>query len=166
MRQKVTCPEHGSFFVEPGGVVQCQGCLNPWPPGVLVHGNVKIGAGVAIGAPADINGKDSSITIGEGCDIASFVTINCADSHLRCIGLSDKIERLPIVIEDHVFIGQGAMIFGGTTIGHHAVIGAGVILKGANISPYSLVTPPPPTVYPGTFDPKIRELRTRLGSQA
>ena len=39
-----------------------------------------------------------------------------------------------------MFIGTMSAILGGTFIGHHSVIGAGVILKNITIPPYSLVT--------------------------
>ena len=111
-----------------------------FPIGVEIHGNVELGQGVSICEPADINGTASSILIGDHCDIAAFATVNCADSHRKCIGLADTIERRPIVIENHVFIGQGATILGGCRIGAHSVIGAGVVLKGAVIPPWSRIT--------------------------
>ena len=113
---------------------------------VQIHGNVDIGEGVSICEPADINGVDSMVRIGDGCDIAAFVTITCADSHRRCIGISTAIERRPVFIEDHVFIGQGATILGGCRIGHHSVIGAGVVLKSKIVPPYSRVRLPEPII--------------------
>lgn len=118
----------------------------------LIHGDVKIGPGTSICGPADINGKDSVLRIGAACDIASFVTITCADSHRRCVGLSEEIDRRPILIEHNVFIGQGAVILGGARIGHHSVIGAGVVLrKGTLIPPYSRVLSPEPLIQPGFY---------------
>lgn len=124
-----------------------------FPEGVKIHGNVTIGAATSICEPADINGKDSSVIIGEACDVAAFVTINCADSHMRCIEQATEIERQPITIEDHVFIGQGATILGGTSIGHHSVIGAGVVLKHVRVAPYSRVRLAGPLIQPGFYDP-------------
>lgn len=112
---------------------------NVFPPGVKIHGEVEIGEGTSICEPADINGNRCSIVIGDHCDIAAFVTINCADSHMRCIGLSEEIERRPINLGDHVFVGQGAIILGGCRIGHHSVIGAGVVMKGLTVPPWSRV---------------------------
>jgi len=123
-----------------------------FPIGVQIHGNVELGKGVEICEPADINGTASSIVIGDHSDIAAFVTINCADSHRRCVGLTDMIERRPIVIEDHVFIGQGATILGGCQIRHHSVIGAGVVLKGAVIPPWSRVTAAAMMLEPGFYE--------------
>ena len=51
-----------------------------------------------------------------------------------------EIERLPILIGDHVFIGTGVIILGGCVIGDRARIGAGVVL------PKHTVIPPDATV--------------------
>lgn len=118
---------------------------------VRIIGNVITGDHVSICGPTEIMAKHSQVLIGEHCDIAAFVTITTADSHLRCIELSEEIERREIVLEDHVFIGQGAIILGGTRIGHHSVIGAGVVMKGQHVPPYSRVTIPEPTIIEGYY---------------
>jgi len=115
-------------------------------PGVRIIGDVKIGEGVSIAAPAELMAKDSSITIGDGCDIAAFVVISTADSHARCIGLLDTVERLPIKIGARVFIGTHATILGGCDIGEGSVIGAGVVLKNEIIPPNSRVSVPKPVI--------------------
>ncbi|MFC4922194.1 MULTISPECIES: acyltransferase [Bradyrhizobium] len=41
-----------------------------------------------------------------------------------------RIDRVaPIVIHDDVYIGEGALILGGTTIGEGSIIGAGSVLR-------------------------------------
>ena len=122
-----------------------------FPDGVKIHGPVTFGKRVSICEPAEINATGSSVVIGDDCDIAAYVTINVADSHLRCIGLADEIERQSIMIGDHVFVGTGAVILGGCHIGHHSVIGAGVVIKGAVIPPYSLLAAPAPVLRAGYF---------------
>ena len=52
---------------------------NRYHPFVLIHGDPNIGEGVYIGAFSVVNAKDSEVNIGPYCDIASFVSINCAD---------------------------------------------------------------------------------------
>jgi len=98
-----------------------------------------IGKNCYIGGFTEIYSKDGAVVIWDDCDIASFVVINCADSHLETIGKSSVVEILPILIQNNVFIGTMSAILGGTTIGHHSVIGAGVVLKNRDIPPYSLV---------------------------
>ena len=68
------------------------------------------------------------MVIGDYCDIASFVSINCADSHKLCVGLGAAVARGDILIGDHVFIGSHSVIKGGARIGHHSVIAAGTIV--------------------------------------
>lgn len=119
--------------------------------GMYVHGDVSIGEGTMLCAPIDFNGKSSAISIGRNCDIAAFVSITCADSHLRCIGASPEISRAPITIGDSVFIGQGAIILGGTFIGNGSVIGAGVVLGDVSVPPYSRVSAPRPTIDAGWY---------------
>ncbi len=121
-------------------------------PGVRLIGDVQLGQDVGICAPAELMAKNSRIVIGDGCDIAGFVTITTASSHKRCIGLSDTVERREVVLEDHVFVGQGAIILGGTRVGHHSVIGAGVVLSGQTIPPYSRVRVQPPVIEEGYYE--------------
>lgn len=112
---------------------------NPYHPLVWINGDPKIGEGTYIGGFSEINAKGARLTIGCNCDIASFVAINVADSHLRCIGLADANECQDISIGDHVFIGSHCAILGGAEIGHHSVVAAGTIVRAGVIPPFSLV---------------------------
>ena len=113
----------------------------------------KIGKNVFIGYLSEVNAKGSKVIIKDNCDIASFVAINVADSHKRCIGISDEIERGPITLEENVFVGSHSFIGGNTHIGHHSVVAAGTILVGgAIIPPYSLIKGNPAKIYPGYYD--------------
>ena len=68
------------------------------------------------------------------------------------IGISDKIDRGPITLDENVFVGSHSFIGGGTHIGHHSVVAAGTILiKGGEIPPYSLIKGNPAVVYPGYY---------------
>lgn len=126
---------------------------NRFHPLVFINGAPDIGKEVYIGIFSEVNAKGSSVSIGDYCDIASFVSINVADSHKYSIEIADEIEREQIVIEDHVFIGSHSFIGGGCHIGHHTVIGAGtILLKGGNIPPYSLVKGNPAVITPGFYN--------------
>lgn len=124
---------------------------NKFHPLVWIVGNPKIGKNVYIGGLSEINAKDASVVIGDNCDIASFVSINCADSHLKCIGLSDKVDRKNITIEENVFVGSHCVIKGGAHIGHNSVVVAGTIVDGISIPPYSLISGNPMKVKPGYY---------------
>lgn len=66
------------------------------------------------------------IEIGENCAIGRNVVIRSYDGH-RIIQPGYKIAA-PIIIKDHVWIGQGATILKGVTIGEGAIIAAGAIV--------------------------------------
>lgn len=127
---------------------------NPFHPLVFINGPecAEIADDVYIGYLSEINARGSKVIIKKGCDIASFVDINVADSHKMSIGISDKIERGPITLDENVFVGSHSFIGGGTHIGHHSVVAAGTILvKGGEIPPYSLIKGNPAMVYPGYY---------------
>ena len=124
---------------------------NRFHPLVWIHGEPEIGRNVFIGAMSEVNAKGAKVVIGDDCDIASFVAINCADSHRRCIGISTEIDRKDITIGNNVFIGSHCFVKGGAVIGHHCVIAAGTIVEGVAIPPYSLVIGNPMQVKPGYY---------------
>jgi acetyltransferase-like isoleucine patch superfamily enzyme len=128
---------------------------NRFHPLVWIVGEPEIGEDVYIGGLSEVNAKGARVRIGAHCDIASFVTINCADSHKKCIGLSTEVERKDILIEAHVFIGSHSVIKGGARIGHHSVVAAGSILGAVEVPPYSLVVGNPAVVKPGYYLDKI-----------
>jgi acetyltransferase-like isoleucine patch superfamily enzyme len=129
---------------------------NPYHPLVWINGNPKIGKNVVISGFSEINAKYVNVVIGDNCDIASFVAINSADSHKRCIGLSEKIERKSIKIENNVFIGSHSVVKGGANIGHHSVVAAGTIVEGVIIPPYSLVIGNPMVIKASYYKNKIK----------
>lgn len=112
---------------------------NSYHPLVWIVGEPEIGKDVYIGGMSEINAKDVKVIIGDNCDIASFVSINCADSHKKCIGIMQKTERRDIIIENNVFVGSHCVIKGGAHIGHHSVVAAGTIVEGIDIPSYSLI---------------------------
>ena len=128
---------------------------NKLHPLVWISGEPEIGKNVNIGGMSEVNAKNSRVVIGDNCDIASFVAINCADSHKRCLGLSSEIERKEIILENNVFVGSHSVIKGGAKIGHHSVIAAGSIVEGQDIPPYSLVFGNPMQVKSGYYSKKF-----------
>jgi len=130
---------------------------NRFHPLVWINGDPQIGENVHIGFLSEVNAKGARLEIGDNCDIASFVAINCADSHKKCIGLMDEVERNDITIEHHVFIGSHSVIKGGVHIGHHSVVAAGSIVGPCEVPPYSLVIGNPMVLKPGYYLPQIKE---------
>jgi acetyltransferase-like isoleucine patch superfamily enzyme len=130
---------------------------NNFHPLVWIVGNPEIGQGVYIGGISEINAKGSKVIIGDYCDIASFVTINSADSHKLSIGLISVIEREDIIIGNNVFIGSHSVIKGGAEIGHHSVVAAGTIVSKCKIPPYSLVIGNPAVIKEGYYKDMLNQ---------
>ncbi|MBW1650871.1 MAG: acyltransferase [Deltaproteobacteria bacterium] len=129
---------------------------NRFHPLVWINGEPEIGKNVYIGGLSEVNAGNAKVIIGDNCDISSFVSINCLDSHRRCIGLSDNTERKDIIIENNVFIGSHSFIKGGAHIGHHSVVAAGTIVEGKKILSYSLIIGNPMQVKEGYYLKKLK----------
>ncbi|MFP6844059.1 MAG: acyltransferase [Thalassolituus sp.] len=89
------------------------------------------------------------VEIGEGTQIGAFVGIFTHSSHIaiRLYGRAfinyDSEERLgyvrnKVIIGKYTFVGAGALILPGATIGDGCVVAAGAVVKG-NIPDYSIV---------------------------
>jgi acetyltransferase-like isoleucine patch superfamily enzyme len=133
---------------------------NPFHPLVWITGNPCFGKNVYVGAMSEINAKEVDVIIGDNCDIASFVSIHSSDSHKRCLGLSNKIDRKKIVLENNVFVGTHSIIKGGSYIGHHSVIAAGTIIGNVKIPPYSLVIGNPAQIKSGYYNKTKTKTKT------
>ena len=68
------------------------------------------------------------IEIGKGCSISDNVCIADSDSH--CIDGNKEKATAPIIIEDHVWIGNTVIITKGTGIGPHSVVATGAVVTG------------------------------------
>ena len=102
--------------------------------------NLEIGKDTFIGHYTLIIGGDSSIIIGEDCDVSSNVTIVSGTHKLDPEGRRIAGEGIgeDIVIGNGVWIGACATILPGVNIGNKAVIAAGSIVT-KNVTPYTIV---------------------------
>ncbi|GLZ79102.1 hypothetical protein Afil01_39090 [Actinorhabdospora filicis] len=102
---------------------------NPYNQHAWIIGDPVIGEGTWIGAFTVVDGS-GGLTIGAGCDISCGVHIYTHSTARRCVTGREypDIDRAPVVIGDHVFIGANAVINMGVTIGDNAVIGAGAVV--------------------------------------
>ena len=102
--------------------------------------NLKIGENTFIGHYTLLMGGDSSIIIGDDCDISSNVTIVSGTHKLNPEGIrmAGKGIGKDIVIGNGVWIGASATILPGVTIGDKSVIAAGSIVN-KNVSTYTIV---------------------------
>ena len=139
------------IFAEMTGIKE-----NAFHPLVWISGEPEFGKNIYIGGFSEIYAKGARVAIGDNCDIASFVVINCSDSHKKTIGISEEVEKKDIIIENNVYIGTQTFIGGGVHIGHHSVVGAGTIVKAGDYPPYSLIVGNPAVVKPGYYKDKIK----------
>lgn len=92
------------------------------------------GSNIEIGDACDINYNcvmldDNKITIGNNVRIAPNVSIYTVYHPLDASARKDGIIlSKPIVIKDNVWIGGGATILAGVTIGENSVVGAGAVV--------------------------------------
>jgi acetyltransferase-like isoleucine patch superfamily enzyme len=124
---------------------------NKYHPLVWISGEPRIGKNVHIGGLSEIYAKGATVSIGDDCDIASFVVINCSDSHKKTIGLSPDIERKDIILENNDYVGTQSFIGGGTYIGHHSVVGAATRVPSGVYPPYTLIVGNPAVVKEGYY---------------
>ncbi len=112
---------------------------NPYNPHAWVIGEPTVGAGTWIGAFTVIDGS-GGLTIGAGCDISSGVHLYTHSSVRRCLSgrTFPAVERAPVHIGDHVFIGAGAIVNMGVRIGDNSVVGAGAVVS-RDVAPYTVV---------------------------
>ena len=95
---------------------------------------VDYGENLSIGARTFVNYNLTAldvapITIGEDCQIGPSVQLLTPTHPIEPQPRQDKLEAAkPIVIEDNVWLGGGAIVCPGVTIGRNSVIGAGAVV--------------------------------------
>jgi acetyltransferase-like isoleucine patch superfamily enzyme len=68
----------------------------------------------------------------------------------------DAVEKEPTVIGNDVFVGVGAIILGGVTVGDGAVIGAGAVVS-KSVPPYAVVVGNPAQIVRYRFESELRD---------
>jgi acetyltransferase-like isoleucine patch superfamily enzyme len=99
---------------------------------------LRPGATIAIGKNVGMSGgaicAAVRVEIGNDCLIGANVVISDTDFHpLSPVGRrynmnQNEIAASPVIIEDNVFIGTGAIILKGVRVGKNSVIGAGAVV--------------------------------------
>lgn len=113
--------------------------MNSYAYCAIMHGGIlTIGDNVSINRNTIIV-CHNRISIGKGCAIAPNVLIYDHDHKFDGNGIENGFRASPVSIGENCWIGAGAIILRGTTIGDGSVIGAGTIVRG-EIPPHSLVT--------------------------
>ena len=111
----------------------------------LSAANIYCGSNVYIGPGACFVSSDAKIVIGNNVMFGPNVMIATGNHRFDVIGkvMADVREKTAkddadVTIEDDVWIGMGAIILKGVTIGKGSVIAAGAIVT-KNVAPYSIV---------------------------
>ena len=124
---------------------------NPYNRLAWIVGDPQIGAGTWIGPFCLLDGS-GGLEIGRGCDIAAGAQIYTHSSARRCVtDRQAELERRPVRIGDCTFIGAGAIVLMGVTIGSRCVVGAGAVVT-ADL-PDRAVAVGVPAVVVGYVDP-------------
>lgn len=90
------------------------------------EGRIRIGRSALICPGVRIQSA-ASVSIGDDCMLASRVYVTDADWH----GVYDRLSTgptAPVVIADNVWLGDGAVVCKGVTIGANSIIGAGAVV--------------------------------------
>jgi acetyltransferase-like isoleucine patch superfamily enzyme len=100
--------------------------------------HLHIGQGTEVGDRTIINVSER-IEIGVCCSISWDCDIGDSDFHQIILANDQRPPKTePVIIEDNVWIGSHCLILKGVTIGHHAVIAAGSVVRNS-VPPYSLM---------------------------
>jgi acetyltransferase-like isoleucine patch superfamily enzyme len=95
---------------------------------VYVYGKPKVGKNVWIG-PLVVLDATGGLEIGDGCDISCGVMIFTHSTHIRAISEGKAgVIRKSVKIGNFTYVGSGAIILPGTTVGDHCVIGARAVV--------------------------------------
>lgn len=109
--------------------------------------NISVGNNVYIGSGASFVASRSKIVIGDKVLFGPNVTIRGGNHSSHIIGkflydytLSDKLlsDDEPVIIDNDVWVGTGAIILKGVHIGRGAIIAAGAVVT-KDVTPYSIV---------------------------
>lgn len=105
-----------------------EGCCLEAPIHCSYGKNISLGRNVYLNAGCVI--LDSApVTIGDGTMLGPGAQIYCADHHRDAALRRQGIERaLPVCIGADVWIGGGAILLPGVSVGDGAIVGAGAVV--------------------------------------
>lgn len=121
---------------------------------------IEVGNDVFIGPRAILSATKSGIIFGNKIMLGPNVTIMGGDHNTSQVGrymydVDEKLPEndLPVTIEDDVWVGTGAIILKGVTIGRGSIVAAGALVT-KDIPAYSIVGGIPARVIKMRFDEK------------
>lgn len=117
-----------------------------WGPGDGQCGRIEVGSGTELNGTAIVS--HVGVTIGAQVLFGPQVVIMDCDGHPVDRRLPDApghLRMAPVNIGDHAWIGYGAVIMKGVTIGHHAVVAACAVVT-RDVPPHAVVAGNPARV--------------------
>ena len=126
-----------------------------WTTEIKYPENITFGEGVLIGTHCTI-GAAAPISFGDHVRLSKGVTVETAGLDFSGAPPYPHVAR-PIRLEDGVWIGTGAVILGGVTVGAYSVIGAGAVVS-RDVPPYSIFT--------GSPSIRVREKRSLVTQES
>lgn len=130
----------------------------------FTHETISIGDDVSIGVGCILQSTHGQIVIGSHVMLAPYVRIHGGNHKTNVIGMymkavqkDDTDKDGDVVIEDDVWVGDGAIILTGVRIGRGSVIGAGSVVT-KDVPPYSIYTGVPALkIWPRFTEEQITE---------
>jgi maltose O-acetyltransferase len=112
--------------------------------------NIEIGKGTFLNSEIRFGCPRDKVIIGDNCHIAARVCFETVSHGLKYDSVKGRgAHSKPIVIKDRVWIGCGAIILQGVTIGEDSVVAAGAVVT---------KDVPPKTIYGGVPAKFIKEI--------
>ena len=126
---RVTCEGHRPVWVTRGdvsiGQLATSGYIAPPQIGAGVSGQLRIGRNVFINQGASIV-SEHRITVEDDVRIGDFAAIYDTDHHAVVPGTD--VRFAPVTLEQGCWIGRGACVLPGVTVGAGSVVAAGAVV--------------------------------------
>lgn len=136
--------------------------------GACLQGEVHVGYGSTIGVGCYVAGP---VVLGRWCQLAPYASIygsNHPTNHLstyvnpRLVGgvVGRFNDRRRVVVGNDVWLGHGALVLPGVTLGDGAVVGGGSVVTD-DVEPFTIVVGNPARPVRRRFSAEVQELITR-----
>lgn len=132
-------PPFRKFSLGKHSVVESFSCINNAVGDVTVGDNTRIGMHNTIIGP---------VNIGNNVILAQNIVVSALNHNYDKYDMpicKQGVNTKPIVIDDDSWIGAGAIITQGVTIGKHSIVAAGAVVT-KDVPPYTIVAGVPATI--------------------
>jgi acetyltransferase-like isoleucine patch superfamily enzyme len=118
---RMDTPPYRKFVLGSYSVIESFSCVNNAVGDVVIGSHTRIGIGNVIIGP---------VSIGSHVNLAQHITVTALNHNFTTSEKIDSqgVSTAAVIISDDVWIGAGAVILPGVTIGEHAVVAAGSVV--------------------------------------